>query len=136
MSSMYVAIPRDSSLEAYFNEAKRAGRRRSLTSTYVATPRDSSLEAYLHEVFKIVEMCFENLNQDGSDTLMFKDLQRQLSLAGFNDGKKLEDIFKRVDEDRSGCLDFAEFLAMLVLFTIEVGNIDVFFRHEVTLLPL
>ena len=37
---------------------------------------------------------------------MYKELEGQLALVGFNDQEKLEGLFRRVDLDSNGTLDF------------------------------
>jgi len=37
---------------------------------------------------------------------MYKELEGQLALVGFNDQEKLESLFRRVDLDSNGTLDF------------------------------
>jgi hypothetical protein len=41
-----------------------------------------------------------------AETLMYKELEGQLALVGFNDQEKLEALFRRVDLDSNGTLDF------------------------------
>eukprot|EP00961_Rhodomonas_salina_P220789 2985040-Rhodomonas_salina.1 len=67
-------------------------------------------------------------DHDGAQTLMFMELERQLSLVGFRDQEKLEALFKRVDLDRNGTLDFNEFLCLLYLW-VDKGNYSAFFRN-------
>ena len=64
-------------------------------------------------------MRFGNFNQDGCDTLMFNELARELSMVGFLDSEKLQNVFSKVDLDGSGCLDFPEFLLLLHVFSQE-----------------
>ena len=57
--------------------------------------RDNSLASLLHEAFKLLELRFKAYDQDGADTLMYKELEHQLALVGFCDQEKLEALFKR-----------------------------------------
>lgn len=57
--------------------------------------RDNSLNALLHEAFKLLELRFQAYDQDGAQTLMYKELEHQLSLVGFCDQEKLEALFRR-----------------------------------------
>jgi hypothetical protein len=66
---------------------------------YVAKPKDSSLQSILHEAFKVLEHRFANFDHDQAETLMYKELERELAMGGFKDGDKLASIFKRVDFD-------------------------------------
>jgi hypothetical protein len=72
---------------------------------YVAAPRDNSLAAHLHEAFKLLEIRFANYDHDGAEMLMFRELERELSLVGFSD-PRLEATFKRFDLD-GACADRA-----------------------------
>jgi hypothetical protein len=54
-----------------------------------------SLASLLHEAFKLLELRFRAYDQDGASTLMYKELEHQLSLVGFCDQEKLEALFKR-----------------------------------------
>lgn len=96
---------------------------------YVGQVRDNSLQSYLHEAFKVLEMRFANFDHDGAQTLMYSELENELAMVGFLDGEKLTEMFKRVDFDGNGTLDFSEFLALLYVFSVEKGSLDTFFRH-------
>uniref|UniRef100_A0A7S1HLU3 Calmodulin n=1 Tax=Hemiselmis andersenii TaxID=464988 RepID=A0A7S1HLU3_HEMAN len=97
---------------------------------YIAAPKDASLQSLLHEAFKVLEHRFANFDHDKAETLMYKELERELSMMGFRDGDKLAQIFKRVDFDGNGTLDFSEFLALLYLWAMnEGGDYSAFFRH-------
>ena len=65
---------------------------------YTAAPKDNTLPSHLHEAFRLLEIRFANYDHDGAETLMFKELERELSLVGFSD-PKLEATFKRFDFD-------------------------------------
>eukprot|EP00283_Hemiselmis_rufescens_P004628 CAMPEP_0173421310 /NCGR_PEP_ID=MMETSP1357-20121228/2466_1 /TAXON_ID=77926 /ORGANISM="Hemiselmis rufescens, Strain PCC563" /LENGTH=715 /DNA_ID=CAMNT_0014384213 /DNA_START=46 /DNA_END=2193 /DNA_ORIENTATION=+ len=100
------------------------------SKSYVAAPRDGSLGALLHEAFKVLEMRFANFDHDNAETLMYKELERELSMMGFRYGDNLAQMFKQVDFDGSGTLDFSEFLALLYLWAVRGGgDYAVFFRH-------
>eukprot|EP00960_Hanusia_phi_P049504 759579-Hanusia_phi.AAC.3 len=94
---------------------------------YVACLKDNSLVSYLHEAFKLLELRFKTYDKDGAETLMFYELERQLSLAGFADHEKLEHLFNRVDLDKNGTLDFGEFLCLLYLW-VDKGDYSHFFQ--------
>mmetsp|Transcript_29477 Transcript_29477/g.70910 ORF Transcript_29477/g.70910 Transcript_29477/m.70910 type:complete len:710 (-) Transcript_29477:333-2462(-) len=95
---------------------------------YIAAPKNNTLADLLHEAFKLLEIRFAMYDHDGAQTLMFMELERQLSLVGFRDQEKLEALFKRVDLDRNGTLDFNEFLCLLYLW-VDKGNYSAFFRN-------
>lgn len=76
--------------------------------SYVAQPKDNTLQSLLHEAFKVLEMRFANFDHDGAHTLMYNELERNLAMVGFRDGEKLGNLFKRVDFDGNGTLDFSE----------------------------
>jgi Ca2+-binding EF-hand superfamily protein len=78
---------------------------------------------------KVLEMRFDNFDADGAHTLSFRELQSELSLAGFIDGEKLAEMFKRVDKDGNGTLDFAEFLGLLYMFILSEGTLHSLFKH-------
>jgi len=100
------------------------------SKSYVAAPRDGSLGALLHEAFKVLEMRFANFDHDHAETLMYKELERELAMMGFRYGENLAQMFKQVDFDGSGTLDFSEFLALLYLWAVRGGgDYSVFFRH-------
>ena len=63
--------------------------------------RDMSLASLLHEAFKLLELRFRAYDQDGASTLMYKELEHQLSLVGFCDQEKLEALFKRCSLPRA-----------------------------------
>jgi hypothetical protein len=77
-------------------------KRGSGSRAYTAAPKDNTLPSHLHEAFKLLEIRFANYDQDGAETLMFKELERGLSLVGFSD-PKLEATFKRFDFDGVSC---------------------------------
>eukprot|EP00960_Hanusia_phi_P076277 768537-Hanusia_phi.AAC.15 len=106
----------------YLQKGGKAGK------MYVASPADSSLLSLLHESFKIMELRFANYDHDGVGTLMFRELQRELSLVGFTDMEKLEEAFRKIDFDGNGTLDFSEFICLLY-FWVNVGDYSQFFRH-------
>ena len=65
-----------------------------------------------------------------ADTLTFSELSNELSLVGFTDLEKLSDLFRRVDTDKSGTLNFSEFLSLLYLWhNVANGDYSAFFRH-------
>ena len=66
--------------------------------SYTAAPKDNTMSSHLHEAFKLLEIRFANYDHDGAEMLMFKELERELSLVGFSD-PKLEATFKRFDFD-------------------------------------
>ncbi|KAJ1476014.1 hypothetical protein T484DRAFT_1826299 [Baffinella frigidus] len=85
---------------------------------YIAQPKDNTLPSLLHEAFKLLEIRFANYDADGAHTLMYLELERELSLVGFMDHDQLQVLFKRVDLDGNGTLDFSE-----------CGDYSAFFRH-------
>mmetsp|Transcript_63233 Transcript_63233/g.144825 ORF Transcript_63233/g.144825 Transcript_63233/m.144825 type:complete len:720 (-) Transcript_63233:37-2196(-) len=95
---------------------------------YIAQPKDNTLPSLLHEAFKLLEIRFANYDADGAHTLMYLELERELSLVGFMDHDQLQVLFKRVDLDGNGTLDFSEFLCLLYLW-IGKGDYSAFFRH-------
>mmetsp|Transcript_17249 Transcript_17249/g.33852 ORF Transcript_17249/g.33852 Transcript_17249/m.33852 type:complete len:712 (+) Transcript_17249:124-2259(+) len=100
------------------------------SKNYIAAPKDNSLGSLLHEAFKCLEMRFANFDHDNAETLMYKELERELSSMGFRHGEGLAQMFKTVDFDGNGTLDFGEFLALLYLWAVRGGgDYSVFFRH-------
>lgn len=61
---------------------------------------------------------------------MWKVLEQQLALAGFDDGEALKNVWKRVDPGGNGYLDFSEFLCLLFLWA-NVGDYANFFEEEI-----
>ena len=65
-----------------------------------------------------------------ADTLTFSELSNELSLVGFTDSEKLSDLFRRVDTEKSGTLNFSQFLSLLYLWhNVANGDYSAFFRH-------
>eukprot|EP00960_Hanusia_phi_P060095 764404-Hanusia_phi.AAC.2 len=95
---------------------------------YVACPKDNSLASLLLEAFKLLELRFTSYDADGAETLMYFELERKLAMAGFVESEKLQALFKRVDLDGNGTLDFSEFLCLLYLW-VDQGNYSCFFRN-------
>mmetsp|Transcript_47753 Transcript_47753/g.113644 ORF Transcript_47753/g.113644 Transcript_47753/m.113644 type:complete len:722 (+) Transcript_47753:178-2343(+) len=110
---------------------------KSLFSTRPAFPKlqfeaestDGSLSHLLSEAFAVIERRFGMLDKDGAGMMMYAALEGQLSLTGFNDNEKLRKIFQKVDLDRSGALDFSEFLCMLFLWAT-VGTYTHIFESQ------
>eukprot|EP00282_Hemiselmis_andersenii_P007834 CAMPEP_0114135026 /NCGR_PEP_ID=MMETSP0043_2-20121206/14484_1 /TAXON_ID=464988 /ORGANISM="Hemiselmis andersenii, Strain CCMP644" /LENGTH=698 /DNA_ID=CAMNT_0001228731 /DNA_START=32 /DNA_END=2128 /DNA_ORIENTATION=- len=96
----------------------------------VAAPKDSSLEQLLVEAFAVIENRFQRLDRDGAGVVMWKVLEQQLALAGFDDGDALKNVWKRVDPGGNGYLDFSEFLCLLFLWA-NVGSYTNFFEEEI-----
>jgi hypothetical protein len=78
--------------------ATKTGVKSGAGRSYTAAPKDNTLPSHLHEAFKLLEIRFANYDHDGAEMLMFKELERELSLVGFSD-LKLEATFKRFDFD-------------------------------------
>ena len=78
--------------------ATKTGVKSGAGRSYTAAPKDNTLPSHLHEAFKLLEIRFANYDHDGAEMLMFKELERELSLVGFSD-PKLEATFKRFDFD-------------------------------------
>eukprot|EP00286_Rhodomonas_abbreviata_P020854 CAMPEP_0181297642 /NCGR_PEP_ID=MMETSP1101-20121128/5351_1 /TAXON_ID=46948 /ORGANISM="Rhodomonas abbreviata, Strain Caron Lab Isolate" /LENGTH=705 /DNA_ID=CAMNT_0023402597 /DNA_START=27 /DNA_END=2144 /DNA_ORIENTATION=- len=95
---------------------------------YVAAPKDNTLPSLLHEAFKLLEIRFANYDHDGAETLMYKELERELSIIGFTKADVLFDLFKKVDYDGNGTLDFAEFLSLMAWWG-QHGEYTWFFRN-------
>mmetsp|Transcript_53909 Transcript_53909/g.109921 ORF Transcript_53909/g.109921 Transcript_53909/m.109921 type:complete len:705 (-) Transcript_53909:236-2350(-) len=96
---------------------------------FVATPENDTLEALLMEAFAVIEMRYALLDRDGAGMMMFSGLASQLALKGFDDSENLARVWKKVDADGSGCLDFAEFLCLLFLWA-NVGSYENIFDHK------
>lgn len=94
---------------------------------YVAKPRDETLPALLNEAFKVLEYRFAMFDSDDAGKLMFQAIQRDLSKTNFKDEAKLTQIFRQVDLDQNGTLDFSEFLCLIYLW-IQQGDLSHFFR--------
>lgn len=96
---------------------------------YVANPKDNTLASLLLEAFKLLELRFHSYDADEAETLMYFELERKLAMAGFVESEKLQALFKRVDLDGNGTLDFSEFLCLLYLW-VDQGNYSCFFRNQ------
>ena len=67
---------------------------------------------------------------------MYMELEHELAKYGFADGPRLEALFRSVDFDKSGTLDFKEFLSLVYLWhNVEDGDYSRLFETEVTPLP-
>ena len=79
---------------------------------------------------RLLELRFINLDADMAERLTFAELCNELALVGFTDHDRLEKLFHRVDSDKNGSLDFAEFLSLLYLWhNMERGDYRAFFQH-------
>ena len=66
---------------------------------------------------------------------MYMELEHELAKFGFTDGPRLEALFRSVDFDKSGTLDFKEFLSLVYLWhNVEDGDYSRLFNQEVFLL--
>jgi Ca2+-binding EF-hand superfamily protein len=85
---------------------------------------DASLRELLIEAFKIAEIRFKNFDKDDAGALMFREVKRDISNAGFYDEQKLVEIWRRCDIDKSDMIDFSEFLYMLYMwqYANEIGT--------------
>eukprot|EP00290_Baffinella_frigidus_P029703 CAMPEP_0180233240 /NCGR_PEP_ID=MMETSP0987-20121128/27965_1 /TAXON_ID=697907 /ORGANISM="non described non described, Strain CCMP2293" /LENGTH=702 /DNA_ID=CAMNT_0022199035 /DNA_START=35 /DNA_END=2143 /DNA_ORIENTATION=- len=99
-----------------------------LSKQHIAAPKDNSLPSLLEEAFRLLEIRFSNFDHDGAKNLMFRALERELSMCGFPAGPELQAMFKRVDLDGNGTLDFGEFMCLLYFWGIK-GDYAFFFRH-------
>ena len=62
---------------------------------------------------------------------MFEELESALALAGFTDGERLAVLFRSVDFDKNGSLDFKEFLSLLYLWhNVENGDYSKLFKEK------
>lgn len=69
---------------------------------------------------------------DNAGTLMYMELEHELAKYGFTDGPRLEALFRSVDFDKSGTLDFKEFLSLVYLWhNVEDGDYSRLFEPEV-----
>jgi hypothetical protein len=92
-------------------------------------------------------MRFENLDRDGCGTVTFKELQYGLGRLGFSEfdklsalfnrvkavfkpGDKLAALFKLVDADGNGVLDFFEFIVLIYNFSVERGDLSFMFSFR------
>ena len=96
---------------------------------FVAQPENETLEALLMEAFAVIERRYAMLDKDGAGMMMFSGLAAQLALLGFDDTENLARVWKKVDADASGCLDFAEFLCLLFLWA-NVGSYENIFDNK------
>jgi hypothetical protein len=60
----------------------------------------------------------------------FKELQYGLGKLGFREPNKLAALFKRVDADRNGLLNFTEFMALTFVFSVERGDLSCLFAFK------
>jgi len=75
----------------------------------------STFRATLVQAFTILEQRFQFIDQDHCGAVTFQQLLRRLALAGFRDSQRLTELFEAVDVDRSGTLEFSEFLMLMFL---------------------
>lgn len=94
--------------EAKCDESPLGGRK-----AYVAQCKDSSLRELLVEVFRIAEIKYANIDQDKAGVLMFPELKRNLTKAGFHNEGAMMRIWKDSDADNDGNVNFGEFLHLL-----------------------
>ncbi|KAJ1476010.1 hypothetical protein T484DRAFT_1826294 [Baffinella frigidus] len=99
-----------------------------VSKQFLAAPKDNTLASLLDAAFTLLEIRFANFDHDGANTLMFRELERELSMCGFPAGPELSKMFTRVDLDGNGTLDFGEFLCLLYFWGTE-GDYAFFFRH-------
>ena len=91
---------------------KRGLRRES----FIGERRDGSLESLLSEAFACLEHCFNGMDGDNAGMIMYTAFVNQLALRGFHDTQALDLVWKHVDLDQSGSLDFSEFLSLMFLW--------------------
>eukprot|EP00961_Rhodomonas_salina_P103576 1393422-Rhodomonas_salina.2 len=96
---------------------------------FIAAPENETMEALLMEAFAVIERRYAMLDKDGAGMMMFSGLAAQLALLGFDDSENLARVWKKVDADASGCLDFAEFLCLLFLWA-NVGSYENIFDNK------
>ncbi len=77
-----------------------------------------------------MEKRFDLLDTDHCGRLCFKELQYGLGKLGFREYDKLAMMFQRVDANRNGVLDFAEFLALTYVFSVERGDLSCMYAYK------
>mmetsp|Transcript_9471 Transcript_9471/g.14911 ORF Transcript_9471/g.14911 Transcript_9471/m.14911 type:complete len:299 (-) Transcript_9471:106-1002(-) len=87
------------------------------------------LDSLLMEAFAVIERQYALMDKDGAAMMTFQSLQQQLSLFGFDDPENLARVWKKVDADGSGYLDYAEFLCLLFLWA-NVGTYENIFEDK------
>eukprot|EP00282_Hemiselmis_andersenii_P023402 CAMPEP_0171996436 /NCGR_PEP_ID=MMETSP1041-20130122/125_1 /TAXON_ID=464988 /ORGANISM="Hemiselmis andersenii, Strain CCMP439" /LENGTH=725 /DNA_ID=CAMNT_0012649589 /DNA_START=304 /DNA_END=2481 /DNA_ORIENTATION=- len=95
-------------------------------SSFVARPHDGTLESILSEAFACMEHQFATLDRDGAGVMMYRMVETQLALHGFYEMETLQSVWKRIDVNSKGYLDFAEFLCLLFMWS-SVGDYTNFF---------
>jgi Ca2+-binding EF-hand superfamily protein len=75
-------------------------------------------------------MRFHSLDGDGAGALTFKELQYGLGKLGFTEFDKLASLFKRIDADRNGVLDFNEFMVLIMVFSVDRGDLSFMFSFK------
>ena len=89
-------------------------------------PKDATLLSLLLELFAVLERRFNVWDRDEAGMLLFTAVEANLALSGFINRKALENIWRQVDMDQNGTLDFGEFLSLMFLWTA-VGNYETIF---------
>ena len=96
---------------------------RAKDSFVIFTKEDDSLETLLSQAFSCLEHCFQHLDGDNIGMIMYSNFENQLALRGFHNHDALNLVWKHVDLNQSGSLDFSEFLSLMFLWA-EVGSYE------------
>jgi len=75
-----------------------------------------SLEACLRDALSIMDNSFRELDQDHAGEVTIQELARKLAMRGFKDTQKLQEVFGKVDRNRSGTVAFPEYLMLMYLW--------------------
>eukprot|EP00961_Rhodomonas_salina_P256674 3468355-Rhodomonas_salina.1 len=100
--------------------------------SFVANPTTKSLgvgQGLLAEAFGVAAHRFSAFDLDSARVITFKTIAFQLSLRGFTDRDKLVSVFQEVGVDENESVDFAEFLAMIHVWSVDARP-WVFFKQE------
>lgn len=89
---------------------------------YTSRPADHGLVTLLQEAFHVLENCFRRIDADNVGEITFEQLARDLSMYGFVEEERLEDVFVKVDTNNGGegTLDFFGFLCMMYHWQVEI----------------
>lgn len=97
---------------------------------FVARPKDEAIDNILSEGVAACEHLFASLDKDKAGVVTFASLQYHLTRFFFPDRERLSLLFKTLDDDDDGTLDFPQFLALIYLMRSEKGSLSAFWQQK------
>eukprot|EP00960_Hanusia_phi_P047705 758536-Hanusia_phi.AAC.2 len=79
---------------------------------------------------KLIEDKFSTWDRDDAGMLMFRAVEAGLASAAFVNREALHRVWREVDMDRNGTLDFVEFLCLVFLWPTMGSYRDFFSKEE------